>query len=54
MYRIIVIDEENDVVELNNVVRDIYLVTTNDNCWPTQYILRSEDDERGSDTSTNP
>lgn len=53
MYRIIVIDEENDVVELNNVVRDIYLVTTNEQRWPTQYVLRSEDDEHGNDTSTN-
>lgn len=54
MYRIIVIDEENEVVELNNLVQDIYLVTTNEQHWPTQYILRSEDNENEESIAKSP
>lgn len=54
MYRIIVIDEENEVVELNNLVQDIYLVTTNEQRWPTQYILRSEDNENEESIAKSP
>lgn len=39
MYRLIVIDEENDVVEINAQCNSIYLATTDENGSLYSYVL---------------
>lgn len=39
MYRVIVIDEENDVVEINSQCNAIYLATTDEEAHLYSYVI---------------
>ena len=39
MYRVIVIDEENDVVEINGSVKGLYIVTTDEAGHLYSYVI---------------
>lgn len=39
MYRVLVIDEENDVVEINESVKGLYIATTDENGHLYSYVI---------------